>query len=48
MFDIVAKLHDIAEKLDGRGKEELANVIDKIASFLIEAYKFRIRRQSRN
>lgn len=48
MFNIIAKLHDIADKLDDRKKYDLAKTVDKIASILIEAYKFRIKRQRRS
>lgn len=47
MFEIIAKLHEYADRLDELGKEGLADQIDKIASELIEAYKMRIKRQRR-
>ena len=50
MFTIISKLHDLADKLDDQGREELSDRLDKIASFLVEAlraYKPRIRRQKK-
>jgi hypothetical protein len=48
MFEIIAKLHDIADSLDDQGKDELADHVDKIASFIFEAYKYRIHRQKKS
>jgi len=45
MIQTIAKLNEIADKLDDRGKLELADSLDKVASFLMESYKPRIKRQ---
>ena len=44
MFNLIAKIHDLAEELE---EDKLAETLDKIASYLIEA-KFRIKRQRRS
>ena len=48
MFHIISKLHGIADRLEESGKENLAEVVDKIASKIIEAYKPRIRKQRKS
>lgn len=48
MFQLISKLHDIADDLEDHGKDDLAENIDKIACFLIESYKKRIQRQRKS
>lgn len=48
MFDVIAKLNDIADRLSEQGKDKLATIIDKIATLLIESYKARIKRQRKS
>ena len=48
MFDVIARLHDIADRLNEQGKDKFANVIDKIANLIIESYKARIKRQRKS
>jgi len=48
MFDIIAKIHDIADDLNDRGKDDLAESLDKIAITILSAYKFRIHRQRKS
>jgi len=48
MLHIIARIDEIADKLDDEGKTDLADSLDKISSFLLESlkgYKPRIKRQ---
>jgi len=50
MLHIIARLDEIADKLDEKGQEVLADSLDRIASFLLESlkgYKPRIKRQKK-
>ena len=45
MFSILAKLHDYAEVLESKyNREDLAQILDKIASLVVARYHFRIKR----
>ena len=48
LFDIISRLHNIAEKLENKGKDNFSDAIDKIASEIVEAYKSRVKRQRRS
>ena len=48
MFDIISRLHDISDDLNDREKDDLAESIDRIASFIFESYKFRVHRQKKS
>ena len=42
MFSIIARLHDLADALDENDRSDLADSLDKIASYLVAKYRFRI------
>jgi hypothetical protein len=45
MFSILAKLHDYAELLEEKfDRSDLADVLDKIATYVLAKYRIRIRR----
>ena len=45
MFDLIARLHDIAEKLEEvHDRSDLSDRLDVIASKIVESYTFRIHR----
>jgi hypothetical protein len=45
MFSILAKLHDCAEKLEDKyNRSDLADILDKVASYVLAKYRYRIKR----
>jgi hypothetical protein len=45
MFLIIARLHDYADILEDKyNRPDLAEIIDKVASYFIARYRFRIKR----
>jgi hypothetical protein len=45
MFSILAKLHDYAEILEDKyDRPDLAEILDKVASYVLAKYRFRIKR----
>lgn len=49
MFSIIARLHDYAEILEEKyNRSDLADVLDKIASYVLAKYRFRIKRPRRS
>jgi len=45
MFSIISKLHDYADKLeDEHGRSDLADILDKVASYVVARYRIRIKR----
>jgi len=45
MFSVIAKLHDYADKLEDKyGRSDLAEMLDKVASYIVARYRFRIKR----
>lgn len=47
MIKVIASLSKISDRLDKLGRSDLADIIDKIASYTIEAYRARFRRPKR-
>lgn len=50
MINVISRLHDMADHLDSISENELADRLDKIAAFLVEAlgaYKPRLKRQKK-
>ena len=45
MFEILAKLHDYADVLEDKyDRQDLAEMLDKVAAYVAARYKFRIKR----
>jgi hypothetical protein len=45
MFSIISKLHDYADLLEDKyDRPDLAEALDKIASYIVAHYQFRIKR----
>jgi hypothetical protein len=45
MFSILAKLHDYADLLEDKyDRPDLAEILDKVASYVLAKYRFRIKR----